>query len=322
MHQPDNSMSNKDEAAPPDSGGGLSSALDTGASNSMLRTPIGTGLFSNAPGGGGESAPRSTSQTLKMKAAENRQRELLDRRVRQREEYAGKLLADRSLPAFDQTDVIHILAHANNVGAEPMDYLQQCEEYIRENIDTGSVVTESMVEELVTELMDKLPRPRNDAKGTLEKVMEKFTSLTSQLIEHGVDTSENLIEYQNSMQVLYSRVLTVMDAAAIQEKWEAAETNKMKGQVKEVHSRATSILTFAKKQKQRELAIAKTARRETQVASLIGDIDASIGPTGILTERVASEVEDTAAQLTQEASLLDKEIDEVALIDQRLAERN
>ena len=72
--------------------------------------------------------------------------------------------------------------------------------------------------------------------------MENFTSLTSQLIEHGVDTSENLIEYQNSMQVLYSRVITVMEAAAIQEKWEVAETNKMKGQVKEVHSRATSIL--------------------------------------------------------------------------------
>ena len=75
--------------------------------------------------------------------------------------------------------MMHPIAHANNVGAEPMDYLQQCEEYIRENIDTGSVVTESMVEELVTELMDKLPPPRKtarvivDAKGTLEKVMEK-----------------------------------------------------------------------------------------------------------------------------------------------------
>ena len=123
------------------------------------------------------------------------------------------------------------------------------------------------------------------------------------------------------MQVLYSRVITVMDAAAIQEKWEVAETNKMKGQIKEVHSRATSIIQYAKKQKQKELAMAKTTRRETQVTSLIGNIDASIGPTGILTERVASEVEDTAAKLTQEASLLDKEIDEVALVDQNLAER-
>ena len=121
-------MSNKDETAPPDSGGGLSSALDTGAASaSVLRTPI--RLLSNAPSGGG-----SPSATLKMKAAELRQRELLERRIRQREEYAGKFLSDRSLPAFDQTDVIHILAHANNMGAEPMDYLQQCEEYIGENI--------------------------------------------------------------------------------------------------------------------------------------------------------------------------------------------
>ena len=60
------------------------------------------------------------------------------------------------------------------------------------------------------------------------------------------------------------------------------------------------------------MATAKTARRETQVTSLIGNIDASIGSTGILTERVASEVEEAAAKLTQEASLLDKEIDEIA----------
>ena len=151
--------------------------------------------------------------------------------------------------------------------------------------------------------------------------MNKFTGLTTQLIDHGIDVNEDLVEYQNSMQVLYSRVITVMDAAAIQEKWEAAELNKMKGQIKEIHSRATSILKYAKKQKQMEMAMAKTARRETQVTSLIGDIDASIGSAGIHTERAASEVEEAAAKLTQEASLLDKEIDEIALVDQGLAVR-
>ena len=82
-----------------------------------------------------------------------------------------------------------------------------------------------------------------------------------------------------------------------------------------------SIINHAKKQKKMELAAVKARRRETQVESLIGDIDASIGSTGILTERVASEVEETAAKLTQEASLLDKEIDEVALVDPGLAGR-
>ena len=187
------------------------------------------------------------SQNLKMRAAELRQREQQERRIRQRKEYAGKLLADPSLGVFDQTDQIHILA----TGAEPMDYLQQCEEYIRENIHTTSTITETMLEEMITE-MDDLPQPRKttraitDAKGTLEKVMNKFSGLTSQLIDHGVDLNEDLVEYQNSMQVLYSRVITVMDAAAIQEKWEAAEWNKMKGQIKEVHSRATSILKHAR----------------------------------------------------------------------------
>ena len=125
------------------------------------------------------------SQNLKMRAAELRQREQKERRIRQREEYASKLLADRSLAVFDQQDQIHILAHANNMGAEPMDYLPQCEEHIRENINMDIVVTETMLEEMITELMDKLPLPRKtaraivDAKGTLEKVMGKFTSLTS-----------------------------------------------------------------------------------------------------------------------------------------------
>ena len=320
MHQPKSNMS-KDKAAPPDGGGGLGSASEIGgASNSILRTPTnqGLGLFSNAPIGG-EAESLSMSQNLKMRAAELRQREQQDRRLRQRADYAGKLLTDRSLPVFDQQDQIHILAHANNMGAEPMDYIQQCEDYVRENISTSGVVTEAMLEELITELMDNLPTPRRttrvitDAKGTLEKVMEKFTGLTSQLISQGIELDEDLVEYQNSMQVLYSRLITVMDAAAIQEKWEVAETNKMKGQVKEVHSRATSILNQAKKQKKIEMDAAKTTRRETQVTSLIGDIDASIGSTGILTERVASEVEETAAKLTQEASLLDKEIDEIAL---------
>ena len=100
-HQPDGNMSSRDEAAPPDGGGSLAAALETGASNSMLRTPVSTGLFSNAQSGG-ESESRSMSQNLKMRAAGLRQRDQQERRIRQREEYAGKLLADRSLAVFDQ----------------------------------------------------------------------------------------------------------------------------------------------------------------------------------------------------------------------------
>ena len=255
---------------------------------------------------------------MKMRVAKLRERNQEEKRVQRRIEHAGKLLADRTLPVFDHLDQVHILAHANNMGAELMDYLQQCEEYIRENLITSGIETEEMLEELITELLGQLPAPRRtgrgiaNAVGTLEKVMGKFTSMTDHIIQHGIELDEDIIEHQNSMQALYSRVLTVIDAAAIQEKWEAAESNKMRGQVKEAHSRTMSIINHAKKQKKMELAAVKARRRETQVESLIGDIDASIGSTGILTERVASEVEETAAKLTQEASLLDREIDKVA----------
>ena len=103
------------------------------------------------------------SQNLKMRAAAIRQRDQEEKRRQQRTDYASKLLADRTLPIFDHQDQIHILAYANNMGAEPMDYLQQCEEYIRENITTSGVVTEEMLEELITELMDDLPAPRKTA---------------------------------------------------------------------------------------------------------------------------------------------------------------
>ena len=158
MHQLDSNMS-KEEAAPPDGGGGLAAALETSLI-STLRTPTNTGwneMFANARSGE-ESEARTMSQNLKMRAAELRQRELQDRRIRQREEYAGKVLADWSLAVFDRTDQVHILAHANSMGAEPMDYLQQCEEVIRGAINLD--VTDSMLEQMITELMDDLPQPR------------------------------------------------------------------------------------------------------------------------------------------------------------------
>ena len=53
----------------------------------------------------------------------------------------------------------------SNMGAEPMDYLQQCEEYIRENLITSGIETEEMLEELITELLEKLPAPRRIRTG-------------------------------------------------------------------------------------------------------------------------------------------------------------
>ena len=106
MHQLDSNMS-KEEAAPPGGGGGLAAALES-SSNSTLRTPTNTGwneMFANARSGE-ESEARTMSQNLKMRAAELRQRELQDRRIRQREEYAGKVLADQSLAWLSLTKQI------------------------------------------------------------------------------------------------------------------------------------------------------------------------------------------------------------------------
>ena len=52
-----------------------------------------------------------------------RDRELQERRRKTRAEHVGKVLRDITLPIFDQGDQIHVFAHVNNVGADPMDYL-------------------------------------------------------------------------------------------------------------------------------------------------------------------------------------------------------
>ena len=191
---------------------------------------------------------------------------------------------------------------------------------------TGEM-SDAMMEEMIENLMTHMPPPRKtsrnipNAKEALEKVMERFKMMTNQLLKEGISVEEDLVEHQNSLQALYSRILTVLDAAAVQQKWEADELTRLKGQVKYTHSRSVFVIKEAKKKKQLALAKIKASRRESQVAMLIGNLDQAIGTNGITTEKTATKVEETAAKLWQEASLLDKEIDKVAMLDQGLAAR-
>ena len=60
-------------------------------------------------------------------------------------------------------------------------------------------------------------------------------------------------------------LLSSLEGAAIKEKWAGAELNKLKGQVKEAHSRANSVIKQAKKDKLKRIAKSKIDRKENRV---------------------------------------------------------
>ena len=118
-----------EQEAPPDSGGAEGSLLTANLFSTLQHTPaskqsalsglfLGSLLEEQSPGGTG-----ALAESLRKKAADMRDRELQERRRKTRAEHVGKVLRDITLPIFDQGDQIHVFAHVNNVGADPMDYL-------------------------------------------------------------------------------------------------------------------------------------------------------------------------------------------------------
>ena len=56
----------------------------------------------------------------------------------------------------------------------------------------------------------------------------------------------------------------------------AAKLTKLKGQVKEAHSRASCVIKQAKKDKMKMIAKSKIDRKESRVYNLIDNVDVSI----------------------------------------------
>ena len=62
------------------------------------------------------------------------------------------------------------------------------------------------------------------------------------IITYGVDPEEDLVAVQDSLQALYMKNIAILEGASIKEKWPAAVLARLKGEFKEAHSRAYSII--------------------------------------------------------------------------------
>ena len=106
----------------------------------------------------------------------------------------------------------------------------------------------------------------------------------------------------------------------MKEYWVAAELTKLKGKVKEAHSRANCVIKQAKKEKMKTLAKSKIDRKENRVYNLIDNVDVSIS-NKVKSEELAVFVESVRGLLNSEAHILDAEIDDLAMLDPELASR-
>ena len=111
-----------------------------------------------------------------------------------------------------------------------------------------------------------------------------------------------------------------MEGAAVKENWARAELSKLKGQVKEAHSRANSIIKQAKKERLRMIAKSKINRKESRVYNLIKNVDESVS-NKVNSEETAVFVESVGGILNSEAHDLDTSIDDLILLDPQLGSR-
>ena len=113
--------------------------------------------------------------------------------------------------------------------------------------------------------------------------------------------------------------IAIFEGCSIKEKWAVAELVKLKGGVKEAHSRAYSVIKQAKKDKMKATARNRVVRRENRVHDLIDTVDASVNKVN--SEESAVFVEGVGGQLTTEVHILNTEIEELAILDPGLGDR-
>ena len=226
-------------------------------------------LFGN-PNLHSETPPTAARTELQKNLADARMRDFPARKRKSRELQLSRFLQDRRLSVFSNDDKVAIMAHANAQGSDAVDYLQQCEEHVKVIFEHD----ESEIDMLNTmeKMLNKIPVPRKTAHGstdyssdTVDRVGTQFITMVDDITSFGVDLEEDLVALQESLQALYVKNISTLKGAAVKENWAAAELTKLKGQVKEAHSRANCVIKQAKKDKMKALAKNKIDRKENRV---------------------------------------------------------
>ena len=271
-------MSELDSQKPPATGGEKSYRDEATPFSSVQRTPHNRppsgdpsvqNLFCN-PNLRSETPPMAARTELQRNLADARMRDFLARKRKSRELQLGRYLQDRRLSVFSNDDKVAIMAHANAQGSDAVDYLQQCEEHVKVLFDQD----ESEIDMLNTmeKMLNEMPIPLKTARGStdyssdaVDRVSTQFLTMVEDITSFGVDPEEDLVALQESQQALYVKNISTLESAAVKENWAAAELTKLKGKVKEAHSRAICVIKQAKKDKMKALAKNKIDRKENRV---------------------------------------------------------
>ena len=224
---------------------------------------------------------------------------------------------------FSNDDKVAIMAHANAEGSDAVDYLQQCQEHIKILFDGDASEIDML--NTMEKMLNELPVPCKIARGSadyssaaVDRVGNQFLTMVDDIDTFGVDPEEDLVALHESLQALYVKNISTLEGASVKENWAAAELTKLKGKVKEAHSRANCVIKQAKKEKMKALAKNKIDRKETRVYNLIDNVDVSANKVN--SEESAVFVESVGGLLNSEAQTLNTEIDDLAVLDPELAE--
>ena len=126
-------MSERDGQQPPDTGGCPGLHEETTPFASVQRTP-----HSRPPAGGpsvqnlfgypnyhAQTPSAAAHQELQKNLADARTRDFLARKRKSREAQLERHLEDKNLLVFSNDDKVTLMAHANSLGCDAVDYLQQ-----------------------------------------------------------------------------------------------------------------------------------------------------------------------------------------------------
>ena len=220
-------MSELDSQKPPDTGGEESYRDKATPFSLVQRTPhnrLPSGdpsvqnLFSN-PNLHSQTPPTAARTELQKNLANARMRDFLARKRKSRDLQLGWFLQDRRLSVFSNDDKVAIMAHANALGSDAVDYLQQCEEHVKVLMEEDASEIDML--NTMEKMLNEMPAPRKTARGstdyssnTVDRVGTQFLTMVDDIVSFGVDPEEDLIALQESLQALYVKNISTLEGAA------------------------------------------------------------------------------------------------------------
>ena len=127
-----------------------------------------------------QTLPTAAHSELQKNLADARTRDFLARKRKSRELQLGRYLEDRRLSVFSNDDKVAIMAHANSLGSDAVNYLQQCEEHIK--ILMEGDVSEIDMLNTMEKMLHEMPAPRRTARGSMDCSSEAVARIGTQFL--------------------------------------------------------------------------------------------------------------------------------------------